>query len=242
MAEIPPRDAGEGTAKTDTTESSTTPTETSDATESSAKTGSRSSTKVPWSKELEALYGSWHRRVAAAEIGHRQMSGRMQRRYLLLGVPVVVLTTVVGTSVFASLQRSTSSGDTTWPTWGSLVIATISIAAAVLSSLQTFLRYSARAEGHRIAAIRYESLRRDMATTLHLPPNKRPDALRELDGVRTRMDRYAKESPMIGQRQWQRLAPKLGLPRVPEDVPWPRGAAWPDDTITVPDVAAHPTT
>jgi hypothetical protein len=191
--------------------------------ESPPKPATRTSPRVSWNEQLEHLYGSWHRRVAAAEVGHRQMSGRMQRRYLLLGLPVVVLTTIVGTSVFASLQDAKVSISVR------VIVGSISIIAAVFSSLQTFLRYSTRGEGHRIAAIRYETLRRDMAKTLALPATARPDPSNELDSVRTRMDRYAKESPMIGERQWEKLAPRFGLSMVPPD---PRG---PNDTITVPE-------
>jgi hypothetical protein len=169
---------------------------------------------VIWDDGLEGLYGSWHRRIAAAEIGHRVMSDRMQRRYLMLGLPVVVLTTIVGTSVFASLQDAKVSTTTR------IVVGSISIAAAVLSSLQTFLRYATRAEGHRVAAIRYETLRRDVAATLALPRSARTDPVRELDSVRTRMDRYAKESPSIGQRYWERLEERFHLSSIPPDPPW----------------------
>ena len=100
------------------------------------------------------------------------MADRMRRRHLLLGIPVVVLTTLVGTSAFASLSKAHGDSITFLgvdPDVVLLVVGTISVLAAVLSSLQTFLRYATRAEGHRIAALRYETLRRDMATTLALP-------------------------------------------------------------------------
>jgi hypothetical protein len=142
------------------------------------------------------------------------MADRMRRRHLGLGIPVVVLTTAVGTSVFASMQDSDRNT--------LLVIAgTVSLVAAVLSSLQTFLRYSMRWEGHRIAAIRYEALRRDMAEMLAVPREARGDPVKQLDGVRQRMDRYAKESPAIGERLWDQLAKKFHLSDVPPDPSWP---------------------
>ena len=186
-------------------------------------TGSRATTaarpaapKVAWDDEVEELIRTWHRRVAAAEAGHRVMADRMRRRYLMLGVPVVVLTTVVGTSVFASIQ------DQKVPTGVRVVVGSVSILAAVISSLQTFLRYGMRAEGHRVAAIRYETLRRDMAAVLAIPRASRTDPLRQLDSVRNRMDRYAKESPTIGEREWDRLERKFHLSKVPPDPAWSR--------------------
>ncbi|HET7235187.1 MAG TPA: SLATT domain-containing protein [Actinomycetota bacterium] len=177
--------------------------------------------RLAWDDALENLYESWHRRVAAAEHGHRLMADRLRRRYLMLGIPVVVLTTVVGTSAFASVQNASETGDgaANSQTW-LIVVGVISVLAAVLSSLQTFLRYATRAEGHRIAALRYETLRRDMAETLALPRDARGQPEGSLNSARQRMDRYAKESPTIGERMWVHLANVFHLSTVPPDPVW----------------------
>jgi len=184
--------------------------------------------KALWDDDVESLLQSWHRRVAAAEAGHRLMAERMRRRYLMLGVPIIVLTTVVGTSVFASLQNAKV------PTTVRIVVGSISIIAAVLSSLQTFLRYGMRSEGHRIATIRYETLRRDISELLALPRQARPDPVRQLDSVRQRLDRYAKESPTIDERPWAKLERQFHLSRVPPD---PR---WGDRPVQIPEPSAAP--
>jgi hypothetical protein len=165
---------------------------------------------VVWDDEVEHLLESWHRRVAAAEAGHRLLADRLLRRHFGLGVPVVIVTTTVGTSVFASIEGPNADSILAFA-------GVISLGAAVLSSLQTFLRYATRAEGHRVAAIRYETLRRDLAKKLALPRDARGDAEQALDGVRQRMDRYAKESPTIGEREWDNLAAEFRLSRVPPD-------------------------
>jgi hypothetical protein len=170
--------------------------------------------KTVWDDAVEHLLESWHRRVAAAEAGHRMMADRLWRRHLALGIPVVVLTTVVGTSVFASIEGSNAKD------WVLAIVGGVSLIAAVLSSLQTFLRYATRAEGHRVASIRYETLRRDLAKVLALSRGVRGDAERVLDSVRQRMDRYAKESPAIGERQWHKLTAEFQLSRVPPDPHW----------------------
>jgi hypothetical protein len=179
-----------------------------------------SALKLTWDDSVEDLFASWHRRVAAAEHGHRLMADRLRRRYLLLGIPVVIFTTLVGTSAFASISKAHGNsiqGLEIDPDIVLFVVGTISVLAAVLSSLQTFLRYATRAEGHRIAALRYETLRRDMATTLALPREARGQPDKDLYSVRQRMDRYAKESPTIGERQWVRLSAGFDLSSVPPD-------------------------
>jgi hypothetical protein len=183
--------------------------------------------KPVWNDALERLYESWHRRVAAAEHGHRLMADRLRRRYFLLGIPVVIFTTLVGTSAFASMSNASDNSITTRNADSDVVlllVGGISVLAAVLSSLQTFLRYATRAEGHRIAALRYETLRREMAETLALPRDARGQADRALDNVRNRMDRYAKESPTIGERMWGDLSRTFHLSTVPPDPPGPRAA------------------
>ncbi len=186
--------------------------------------------KVAWTDEVERLYESWHRRVAAAEAGHRMMADRLRRRYSWLGLPVVVFTTVVGTSAFASLQDHEVGAF-----WLRFSVGAVSILAAALSSLQTFLGYAQRSEGHRIGAVRYEDLRRDMAETRALPREARDDAQRELDSVRQRMDRYGKESPLIGEKAWAKLAEEFHLSKVPPD------PAYPDSlTVAIPDADADP--
>ena len=192
--------------------------------------------KITWDDAIEDLYASWHRRVAAAEHGHRLMADRLRRRHLLIGIPVVVLTTLVGTSAFASISKAHGNSITFLgvdPDAVLVVVGTISVLAAILSSLQTFLRYATRAEGHRIAALRYETLRRDMATTLALPRDARGQPDRDLDSARQRMDRYAKESPTIGERQWVRLSADFDLSTVPPD---PSRRAEP---VVIPEGAVH---
>lgn len=171
------------------------------------------SKKLAWDLRTEELFVSWHRRVAAVEKGHHQMSDRFGRRYIWLGLPVVVLSTVVGTSAFASLQDEGGLS-----VWVKLAVGGTGILAAALSSAQTFFGYAQRAERHRIAAVRYESLRRDMAHQLALPQESRPDAHQALNSVRTRMEKYAKESPPIPQRHWEALCREYKIDTIPPDV------------------------
>ena len=173
-----------------------------------------------WDDTIESLYASWHRRVAAAEHGHRVMAGRLRRRHLIIGITVVVLATLLGTGAFASLRETDSRSITTPgvdPTVALILIGSISVLVAFLSAMQTFVRYSTRAEGHRIAALRYETLRREMATTLAIPREARDLPDRALHRVRQRMDRYAKESPTIGERLWGKLEATFDLTIVPPD-------------------------
>jgi len=142
-----------------------------------------------WSDELEGLLEDWHRRVTTAQFGHQRQADRFRTLSLVLGIPVVVLTTLVGTSAFAAV---THGADKT----ARLLVGVVSIVAAVLASIQTFLGYGQAAERHRIAGTRYASLRRSIEEGLG-----RHDAS-VLDRLRPEMDKVGAASPQIGRRIW----------------------------------------
>ena len=78
----------------------------------------------------------------------------------LAGTSVVVFTTVVGTSLFATLDEQQS-------TEIRIVIGSISVAAAILAGVQTFLNFAARATQHVLAADWYASIRRRIEQEMH---------------------------------------------------------------------------
>ena len=79
----------------------------------------------------------WYERVVATQKGHYYAADHYGRLNYWLGIPVMVLTTIVGTSVFASLQEKPEP-------WLLILIGFASVLAAVLASLQTFLGFAAR--------------------------------------------------------------------------------------------------
>jgi hypothetical protein len=170
-------------------------------------------TTFAWDDALEALYDSWHRRVAAAERGHRTMADRLFRRHVTMGVSTVLLTLAISAGAFLSLgdTEATISTGVFEPDVVLLVVGSIGVLAALLAGAHTFLRSSAEAEGHRIAALRFEALQGEMATTLATPREARdqPDLI--LTATRLRIARYSRESPMIRGRLWTRLEGEFGL-------------------------------
>jgi hypothetical protein len=154
----------------------------------------------PWTHSVLELLEDWGERAAAAASTHYRLAGHMSQFNVLLGIPVVVLSTFVGTSVFATIQEEVSSGV-------KILVGFVSVTAAVLASLQTFLRFAERAERHRQAASRWSAIRREIAEMVALHPtypDARGDPKKYLDDLRRRMDRLAAESPEMGERRWTR--------------------------------------
>lgn len=58
-----------------------------------------------WTREVEELLRSLHRRMYASQHAYYAEAERFRRWHFWLGVPAVILSSVVGTTVFATLQK-----------------------------------------------------------------------------------------------------------------------------------------
>ena len=167
----------------------------------------------PWTQTVLELLRDWDRRAAASAETHYNHAARLSSRNVQLGIPVVALSTFVGTSVFATLQEDV-------PPYLRILVGGISVTAAVLASLQTFLRFAERAERHRVAADSWSAIRREISQMLALHPTylaSRGDPQKYLDGLRRRMDEVAATAPEMGERLWSRAIEKHGIGQ--EDAP-----------------------
>jgi len=117
-------------------------------------------------------------------------------RNLKLGIPVTVATSIVATSIFATLSTSTNDPKNVWV---SVITGTLSIGAAILSGLQTFLRYSEVSAEHRRAAVGYESLRRalDLFILQYKNGEDRTSALNGLQELAAKLDAIAEAAPTL---------------------------------------------
>jgi hypothetical protein len=154
----------------------------------------------PWTPRVLELLNDWCRRADASAETHYAMANRLSSSNIVLGVPVVVLTTFVGASVFATLQENVATGLR-------IFVGVVSVLAAVLASLQTFLRFGERTEKHRVAAEKWAAIRREITEMLALHPTylaSRGDPKDYLDKLRTRMDEVSTQSPEMPDRRWGR--------------------------------------
>ena len=85
----------------------------------------------PWTPEVVKLLREWSARAGASADAHYELCTRLSRSNLRFGVPVVVLTTFVGTTVFATLSHHVNVALR-------IAVGMISVLAAVLASLQSF--------------------------------------------------------------------------------------------------------
>ena len=160
------------------------------------------STNLDWTDKVSNLLGEWHRRVYAAQSAHYASADLFRKLNYAVGVPAIVFSSIVGTAIFAGLEKESPRA---------FMIAAASIVAAVLAGLQTFLRFSERANQHATAADWYSAIRRDIEEILHLPEKCRGTAKDCLDEVRKEMNRVSQDAPELSVRFWRREAKRFGV-------------------------------
>lgn len=129
----------------------------------------------------------WYKRVESLQKCHYLASHRFDRYNYYLGVPTILITALVGTSVFASLQTNYSKD-------AAILVGFVSFLGAVFSSLQTFLSFNERAERHRSAGSRFGALGRKLELLLSERAElSHQDAM----ALKEEIDRLGLDSPKI---------------------------------------------
>jgi len=150
-----------------------------------------------WSA-VEPLISTWSRRVRESQRAHYAAASQYSALNYWLGIPTVILSSAVGTGIFATLEKNVDVRVR-------IGIGLVSVLSATLAGLQTFLRFAERAEKHRIMAGHYAMVRREIEQLLVLPPTGGEELRTALDSLRSRIDALAEEAPRIPRRSWNQV-------------------------------------
>lgn len=130
---------------------------------------------------------AWLRRARESQFTHYGAAKRLGNYGRIFGVPVIVITAIVGASAFASILAESV------PLYAKLIAGLCSLAATVLSSLQTFFKFSERSEKHRLFGAKFGAVRRELEV-LHIQTQISPA---DLASVRAKLDKLAEEAPDV---------------------------------------------
>ena len=147
--------------------------------------------------EQEVLVTDWFRRAREAQAIHYECGAYFSRMNYWLGIPTIAFTTIVGTAVFATLEKS-SDGEL------KIAIGLISILASLLAALQTFLGFSERAVEHKRTAAGYSVVRRELEYLKTFHGDNEQELAQRLKKVQQDMDHLAELSPGVPRRIWDR--------------------------------------
>ena len=148
-------------------------------------------TSVEWTETLEIYF----KETAEKANGLAWIHKRSEARYAWLrnwsDLPCIVL---------GVLNSATSVGSGTLfddPKWASIGVGIVALLTAILSTVSSYFKWSARAEAHRISSLQFAKLYRFVAVQLSLPREERMPCADLLKYVRDAFDRLAEISPLV---------------------------------------------
>lgn len=151
-------------------------------------------------KAVDELLNKWCLRVKRSQLAHRFAAKQLSKFHVLLGGSAAVLSTITGTSIFASLEKGLSG-------YGRIVVGVTSLLAALLSALQTFLRLDENSNKHQKADAGYSAIRQQIEqyrVTQYQTSNQTTNADEFLNSIRQQMEELAEDSPIVPERHWHK--------------------------------------
>src|SRR5712691_7065547 len=164
-----------------------------------------------WTPEIDRLLGEWHRRVYAAQSAYYLVAERLRRRHYYLGIPTVILASITGTALFTEIGQDHVSRAV------GLVAATVSLLAAVLAGLQTFMRPGQVAAEHGFAGDWFAAIRREIEQLQALPRETRGTPKECLDSIRKEINKASQKAPELDESLWANSARRFGVTEPPMD-------------------------
>jgi len=116
---------------------------------------------------------------------HNKAATIATRNNDMINIPSIILQTVTG-------FLSATSGLVP-----PLVLGSISVFTGVLSTLLSYFKFSAKAEGHKMCAQLYHKIFKNLEIELSLPPEQRVPPLKLLEDVRSELARVGEVAPDI---------------------------------------------
>jgi hypothetical protein len=102
------------------------------------------------------LFERWWGRARTSQMAHYKSAVRYEGQHWHIGIWLVALNAVVSSAVFSTLSETADQA------WVKIVIGFVSMSAAVLAGVQTFLSAGEKAESHRSAAASFSRLQREI--------------------------------------------------------------------------------
>jgi hypothetical protein len=145
------------------------------------------------------LIDQWRRGLRISVRAHYEAAKHYEHLHWMLSIPAILVSASLGTTVFVELQHSSIP-------WIKTVLAVLSVATVVLSSLQTALRFGERSERHKSAASQLGEVRRALEEQLVFEHLEEPT----LAELRKKWDAADRQAPTIPSRIYNATAKLVG--------------------------------
>ena len=141
-----------------------------------------------WNDALAAVIKKEAEQSEVLYILHYKASVWAKRRNDCLQIPIILISTLTG---FFS-----ASSDLIPP----IGIGALSVLVSALGVINTYFKYSQRAENHKLCSNMYQKIYKDLEIELSLPENQRQDPDKILPELRSKMARIAELSEPIPEK------------------------------------------
>jgi len=147
--------------------------------------------EISWTPQLEEHFASTGEKAHCLAWCHKKAEEKYSRLRTFIDLPVIALSSVCG---FLQVGAETMFAD---PRGSSIGLGCLSLFTALLASTQTYFKWAARAETHRIAAIQWSRLYRFLNIEMSLPRDERKPPHDLLKDTKDTYDRLQEISPLI---------------------------------------------
>lgn len=163
-------------------------------------------TTSPLQHQRELLV-RWQTNCQRSAVANYDAANVSARKNYLLGVPAILFSAIVGTSVFAALVENEVSPVI------QVFVGLVSMLAAVLSALQTFFNWGEVSSKHQAAAAEYNALKRRIDQILVFSQDGQAINEEEFDRIRSQMDTLARDTPTLPASIWARARRNIPIAR-----------------------------
>jgi hypothetical protein len=146
-----------------------------------------------WSDEIEELLSEWGEVAMCYAYLHNYGQRKYKEKYHHLQIPIIILSTLTGVGNFAV----DSYIPTDYKHGFTAIVGGFNIFTGILGTMLSFLRYSEIYEGHRIAALAWSKLSRNIEIELSLHDKKRKPCRDFLKICRSEYDNLLESSPQV---------------------------------------------
>ena len=133
-----------------------------------------------------------------AQRAHYITSTRYKRLNYIYGIPVVCFTVFISSNVFTELQKFQEL-------YVQFIVGIVSVVAAIMAAVQTFLRFPEKAERHRATGIKYGILKKEIEKFLVLYPSDYEEVINRIESIKTEWDEIVSESPTVSSKLWRSI-------------------------------------
>lgn len=148
--------------------------------------------ELTWTRAQEVLLVEWSDKAACYRWLHESTERYYEHISMWLTIPVIVMTTIAGTSNFAvsTLKEPMNIA-------ANYTIGGMTLVSGVISTLSKFLRIGEKVESHRAASLSWGKLNRLISSELSLRRDQRVNCQDFLKISRAEIDRLIEMSPII---------------------------------------------